>query len=231
MSVLKTGVSALGKLLIIAALAASFVVGMVGVVYLSLRGEEVKVPEIVGRDFSESEREIESLGLKLKRRAFRYSEEKPNTVLEQLPRPGETVKTGQTILVVLSQVNPEGAETPAPVKKPVAPDEEETDATDLEPNKPKKANSNVNAKTKKPAASTRDVISNKSNSNANANTSNANQNNSRTNSAAGGDGATPKPTPAVNRNSAPPGNSAKPTPKPAPSKPPADGDTRTRRVP
>jgi hypothetical protein len=45
---LKTGASAIGKLFIVIALAGAFLIGLVSVVYLSLQGAEVKVPEIVG---------------------------------------------------------------------------------------------------------------------------------------------------------------------------------------
>jgi hypothetical protein len=217
----KTGVSALGKLLVVIVLAATFMAGMVGVVWLSLRGEEIKVPEIVGKDFLESERELTALGLKIKRRSYRYSEEKPNTVIEQAPRAGDTVKTGQTVLVVVAQANPEGTEAPAPVKKA---DEEEPSA-DNSAEKPKKSNSNTAKKPEK----TRDVISNKANKNANAanaNTSSANSNKSGSNSNdSNNKSTTPAPTP-------------KQTPKPVktpntPNDRPAatGGDTRNRRVP
>ncbi len=243
------GASALGKLIVVAALAATFLAGLIGVVYLSLRGEEVNVPEMVGKDFYESEREISSLGLKLKRRATRYSEEKPNTVLEQLPKAGETVKTGQTILVVLSEANPEGSESPATLKKDAgsaANTVEENDSTDITPDKPVKTNKNANVK--KPAATTRDVTvskpgktadsaaNNKNSSNSNStdskpNSSDANKNAGNKNGSAAPVG---KPTPAA------PGGGNKPEPaKPNPSVKPAaavktplnNGDPRTRRMP
>lgn len=233
MGILKTGISAIGKLFIVAALAGTFIVGMVSVVYLSLSGEEVKVPEIVGKNYLDSEKELTQLGLKVKRRALRYSTEKPNTILEQLPRPGETVKTGQTILVVLSQANPEGEEAPATIVK----DEEVETAPDLEiPSDKKKTNKNANVKK---AATTRDVE--KSNKNTNSNTategnSNSNQSGAGTKSA---NTATPN-APANKPNSTPntktiiiPSASPKPnnTPKPTAAKTPvSSGDVRSRRV-
>src|SRR3954467_8601945 len=90
---------------------------MTFVVYRSLQGSEVSVPEIVGKNFADSEKELEGLGLKIKKRADRYSEEAPNTVLEQIPKPGYTVKTGQMILVVTSKPNAEGDEKPTTLKK------------------------------------------------------------------------------------------------------------------
>src|SRR5436190_1434464 len=98
MGFIKSGVSALGKLFFVGLLAAAFLAGMAGVVYMSLQGNEIQVPEITGKNFSESETQLASLGLKIKKRADRYSTEPPNTILEQLPRAGDTVKTGQMIL-------------------------------------------------------------------------------------------------------------------------------------
>src|SRR5687768_371612 len=95
----------------------AFLGAMAGVVYMALTGEEVKVPDLVGKDFVESEKELASMGLKLKRRADRPSAEKINTVLEQLPKPGDTVKTGQMILVVVSKQGAEGEVAPQTLKK------------------------------------------------------------------------------------------------------------------
>lgn len=133
----------MGKLLTVAVLAVSFLFGMAGVLYLALQGREVKVPEIVGKNFGQSQDELESLGLRIKRRADRYSEEAPDTVLEQLPKPGETVKTGQLIFVVVSKSNPEGEDKPATIKK----EEEKGDTEKIEElisEKPKKKNVNSN---------------------------------------------------------------------------------------
>lgn len=227
MSLVKTGISALGKLLVVIVLAASFVFGMVGVVWLSLRGEAVTVPEVVGKDFMQSEQELASLGLKIKRRSFRYSQEKPNTIIEQAPRAGDTVKTGQTILVVVAQANPEGTEAPAPAKKDD--DVESTDSTDDSTEKTKKTNSNT--KVKKPEK-TRDVITNKANKNANSEDSNSsNSSNSNkidtTNGSENKNGttspankSTPKPTPKPNKTPVTPND------RPAAT----SGDTRNRRV-
>ena len=164
MSVVSRSFSAIGKLVFVAVLLLAFFGGMAGVVYMSLSGEEVKVPDLVGKDFVQSETELASLGLKIKKRADRPSPEKINTVLEQLPKPGETVKTGQMILVVVSKLGSEGDAPPPTLKK----DTEEEDAKKIEEmisDKPKKkSNSNTN---KKKADTTRDVISNTSTSDSN----------------------------------------------------------------
>ncbi len=179
---MRKGASAFGKLFIVIALAAAFLVGAVGVVYLSLQGEELKVPEIVGKDLVESERELASLGLRIKKRADRYSNEKPNTVLEQLPKAGDTVKTGQMILVVTSKTNPEGEETPVTIKKNLSDENDSEKIEDLISDKPKKTNkSNANQNSnKKKSSTTRDVIGGNSNDNSNSldgNNSNAKNSN------------------------------------------------------
>ena len=214
--------SALGKLLIVASLAAAFLLGMVYVVYRSLQGSEITVPEIVGKNYSESERELEALGLRIKKRADRYSEEAPNTVLEQLPRPGDTVKTGQLILVVTSKPNPEGDEKPTTIKKGNTAIEDDSEKIEeLISDKPKKkSNSNANTNKKK-GPSTRDVI--KDNSNADTNSSNSNKDSSDSNNNSTKD----------NKNGAtPPAKTPNPTgtPKPTTNKTTAaSGDTRPRR--
>lgn len=236
MNFIKTSISAIGKLLTITALAAAFLAGMVGVVYLSLRGEELKVPELVGKNYYESKKEMESVGLKINKRATRYSEEKPNTILEQLPKPGETVKTGQTILVDISEANPEGNEAPATIKKPEVSDDDVTDdSTDVVPDKPK---SNKNSNIKKPSQTTRDVITNKSNKNSNSSGGNSdlstgansksspNENKTNKNTSTA---PTVKPTPVSNPSPVIP-KKTEPV-KPAAAKTPGSGETRPRKTP
>ncbi len=216
--------SALGKLLIVATLAAAFLFGMTYVVYRSLQGSEITVPEIVGKNFSDSERELEALGLRIKRRADRYSEELPNTVLEQLPKPGDTVKTGQLILVVTSKSNPEGDEKPTTIKKGNVPVEDDSDKIEeLISDKPKKkTNSNANTNKKK-ASTSRDVLKENSNLNSDSSNNNKSSSDSKDNSTKDKkDGATP---PAKTPNPAG-------TPKPSAAKTPVTGgETRPRRNP
>lgn len=160
MSLLNFGISAVTKLAVTAVLAAAFLFGLVGVVYMSLQGSEVKVPEIVGKNFSDSEKELASLGLKIKRRAERPSSDAPNTVLEQLPKPGETVKTGQLILVVTSQPSAQPDEAPSTLKKSIEEDDTEK-IEEMISDKPKKKATNSNSNSsKKKADTTRDVVSN-----------------------------------------------------------------------
>ena len=179
MSIIKKSASAFGKLLVVIALAATFLFGMGTVVYLQLQGEEMKVPEIVGKDFVQSERELAELGLRIKKRADRASSEKPNTVIEQLPKAGETVKTGQMILVVISKGGGESTETPATLKKNTNEEDESEKIEELISDKPKKTsktNQNANSNKKK-TSTTRDVLSNNSNSNSDlSNNSSSNKN-------------------------------------------------------
>lgn len=169
MSFIKKGASAFGKLLIVIVLAGTFIVGMASVVYMSLQGKEMKVPDIAGKDFNESEKELTAMGLRIKKRADRYSTEKPNVVLEQLPKAGDTVKTGQMILVVTSKTNPEGSEAPTTIKKNVDDLDDTEKIEELISDKPKKPKANTNANSnKKKASTTRDVESDNSNANSNS---------------------------------------------------------------
>jgi beta-lactam-binding protein with PASTA domain len=166
MSIISKAFSAIGKLATVAILLAAFLGGMVGVVYMSLSGQEITVPEITGKDFFESEKELAALGLKIKRRADRPSGEKMNTVLEQLPKAGETVKTGQLIFVVVSKAGAEGDVTPKSLIKDLETDDSKT-IEEMITDKPKKSRSNSNANTKKKADTTRDVSANTATSNSN----------------------------------------------------------------
>ncbi|MFM9905378.1 MAG: PASTA domain-containing protein [Pyrinomonadaceae bacterium] len=216
MSIVSSGFSALGKLAAVALLAVVFLFGLVGVVFMSLQGTEVKVPDITGRDFQDSEKELALLGLKIKKRADRASTEKPNTVIEQLPKAGETVKTGQMILVVTSKQNADGDDVPSSLKKT---DEDDADKIEeMITDKPKKPKANTNTNRKK-ADTTRDVTGDNSGTNSNSN-SNSSDSNSNKKDPGSNNNSTDKP----NRNTVPlvvkPNSSTKPgDPRPKPIKP------------
>ena len=220
MSFIKKSASAFGKLITVIALAGTFIVGLVGVVYMSLQGAELKVPEIVGKDFVQSEKELESMGLRIKKRADRPSTEKPNTVLEQLPKAGETVKTGQMILVVTSKTNPEGEELPLPIKKTTE-EEESEKIEELISEKPKKSNKNTNTNKKK---TTRDTNSSNSEENSNSSNSNSNKSNSNSNKSNSNSGSNKNTSGNSNKSNS---NSNKTTS----TKPATGGDVRPRRTP
>lgn len=190
---------------------------------MSLQGSELQVPEITGKNLGDSEKELASLGLKIKKRADRVSAEEPGTVIEQLPKAGETVKTGQLILVVTSKGPGEGGITPS-IKTS---DEDDSDKIEeMISDKPKKPKANSNTNRKK-ADTTRDVNAEPSNSNSDSN-SNSNSNSSSTNSNKAGNsnksGSNNNTSDKTNRNSqTPPGRLPNPTTKPS------SGDTRPKR--
>ena len=160
MGFISTGLTALTKLAALGFLLLAFGVGLAGVVYMSLSGDEIKVPDIQGKDFVESEKQLAALGLKIKRRADRPSTERINTILEQLPKPGETVKSGQMILVVVSKAGLTADETPKSLIKDIEEDDSEK-IQEMITDKPKKAKSNSNSNSaKKKAETTRDTIAN-----------------------------------------------------------------------
>ena len=237
MSLVKKGASAIGKLVIVIALAGTFLVGMGGVVYMSLQGNEVKVPDIVGKDFAASEDELAALGLRIKKRADRFSNEKPNTILEQSPKAGETVKTGLTILVVRSKANPEGEEEPAKIKR----NDEEDDSEKIEElisDKPKKSTKTNTNSNKKKSSTTRDVISENSNENSNSSDkSNSNKKESGTNdnsSKENKNSSTDSSGKSANPADAKKPSDTKKNPdsdKPKTTKTPTGGDVRPRKTP
>lgn len=220
MRFVKTGISAIGKLAVLGLLLASFLAAMAGVVYMSLSGEEIAVPEITGKDFFESEKELAALGLKIKRRADRPSTEKMNTVLEQLPKPGETVKTGQMIFVVVSKAGAEGEETPKSLIKDLETDDSDK-IKEMIGDKPKKAKTNSNSNAKKKADTTRDVEANENKSNSNSN-SDEKSNNSKV-----GD---PEKKDPVKEPGGDKGNKNTSTAGPKPQAPPAKPLTRDQRI-
>ena len=231
MGLLKTGFSAIGKFFIVLSLAAAFIAGMVGVVYMSLRGEEVKIPEIVGKDVNESEKELAALGLKLKRIANRYSAEKPNTILEQRPRAGDTAKNGLMISVIVAQPNPEGTEAPAELKKKSDEDDIE-EIEELISDKPKNSKKSNTNSTKKKSSTTRDVIKEKGNQNSDL-TSDDNPNSDSKSDSTGNSSGKENKTGAGNSNNkqTTPSNSNKSNPgknQPGSTKP-TSGDSRPRQ--
>lgn len=228
MSFIKKSTSAIGKFIMVLVLAATFLVGLVSVVYMSLQGEEIKVPEIVGKNFDESEKELALLGLRVKKRADRFSEEPPNTILEQLPKPGDTVKTGQMILVVTSKATSDGTETPMTIQKSNKTDTDDTEKIEeLIDDKPKKASNKANTANKKKATTTRDVIGNNSKTSNTGTTNTKTDNNDNDESSNSNKTTSPanKPVP-INR----PGNTTTVRPQPTRTVE-GGGDTRPRRTP
>ncbi len=159
------------------AIAVVFLFGVATTVYLSLRSPEVKVPDVVGKDRYEAEKILEEADLKYRVRASRptpTNQAQPDTVLFQLPRAGEVVKTGQTVAMDISR----------PAKAGESP---ETVTPADEPSKNRNTNASANANENKPRKpkpkNENDNLNGNVNTNTNANRSaNANRaNENRTN--------------------------------------------------
>lgn len=176
--------AALRRLSIAIAIAVVFLFGVATTVYLSLRSPEVTVPEVVGKNRFEAEQILSDAGLNFRVRATRPSRElKADTVLFQLPRPGEVVKAGQTVAMDISRDARAGESSEAviaeqkPEEKPAATNtNEQANANDNKPKRNKNTNKNANEN----ANANRNANSNRA-ANANANRAlNANGNANRT---------------------------------------------------
>jgi len=191
-------VSIFRSITIVIAIAVVFLFGVATTVYLSLRSPEVKVPNVVGKNRLDAEQILADADLKFRVRASRPSNQAPrDTVLFQLPRPGEVVKAGQTVAIDISRPAKEG-ETPETVKPADEPTENRNSNTsantnDNKPRKPKTKNANENANGNVNSSAN-------SNTNRNAN-SNANRpaNVNRPNANAAAENANVTPRPNVNR--------------------------------
>ena len=210
--------SALRRLIIVIAIAIVFVFGLATTVFLSLRSPEVKVPEVIGKDRFEAERVLGDAGLNFRVRATRPSNEvAANTVLFQLPRGGEVVKSGQTVAMDISRGVKEGESAEAVATPDKSPEEKPANANETpaaNENKPRRnKNTNTNA----------NGNSNNANRNANANRANANRiNNGNANRPANANSN--RPTLTINGNAnrvvTPNGNVRPPAARPAPTKSP-----------
>lgn len=220
MGVTNQAFSALRRLGLIILIAIAFLFGLATTVYLSLRSPEVTVPEVVGKDRFEAERILGEADLNFRVRATRASNQvQPNTVLFQLPRAGEVVKTGQTVAMDISRAAKAGEASEAVVNDKNAAEEKALDSrnTNTSDNK----NENENRPKRKP-------VNKNANENANAN-ANANVNrpravNSSENANGTGERANSNASPSrpVNRND----NVKPPVPKPAPT---GQNDNRDKR--
>ena len=170
-----TGIlSALRRLGIVIAIAIVFLFGLATTVYLSLRSPEVNVPDVVGKDRFEAERILGGAGLNYRVRATRPSNQlKADTVLFQVPRAGEVVKSGQTVAMDISRTAKEGEASEAVVEKPAEEKPANANEASANENKPKRnkntnKNANDNANENRNANSNRALNRNANNSNVNA---------------------------------------------------------------
>lgn len=189
-----------------------FLFGVATTVYLSLRSPEVKVPDVVGKDRFEAERILGEADLKFRVRSTRPSNEtKPDTVLFQLPRAGEVVKTGQTVAMDISRATKEGesSENVTP-DEPVENRNTNSNTNENRPKRPKpkntndnaNANANSNGNTNRSANINRGNVNSGANVNAtprvNINRPDVRNSNANTRPATSNDNrrpATPRPTP------------------------------------
>ena len=176
MSVVARIVSVFRSVAIVIAIACVFLFGVATTVYLSLRSPEVKVPDVIGKDRFEAEKILAEADLKFRVRAYRPSNQSnPDIVLFQLPRPGEVVKTGQTVAMDISRPTKEG-EKPETVTPDEPSENRNTNASansnENRPRRPRNRNENENANAnanKANANTVRPVNANRPNANAAAN--------------------------------------------------------------
>jgi hypothetical protein len=202
--------SVLRKVGIVLSVIIFFFFGLLGTVYLSLRTPEVKVPDIVGKDRYASEKALENAGLKIRVRGTTPSvDQKPDTVLNQVPEAGQVVKSGIEVAVQVSRAPKEGEnisssaeETKQESNKPSEnANANQTAATNQNQNqnKPKNKNKNSNNSSNKNANNSNNA--NNTNANRNANNRNANTMNRNANTS-NGNRSTNTTTPNTNRSNA-----------------------------
>ena len=212
--------SIVAKLATLAVIAVAFFGALVGTVYLALRSPEVKVPEIVGKNLHDAESALADAGLGVRTRARRYSAEvQPDTVLDQTPRPGELLKAGQTVAVVLSRAEARQGESSVGISRE---EDKKTDAEKAAAENANKSQENRNENENRPkrTANANNKNKNANNQNAGGNvnqnvTVNSNLNTNLVTNSAGATGATttPQPAPTPTRTETPtPTRTATPAP-------------------
>jgi len=213
-SVVTRILSVFRSIAIVLAIGIVFLFGVATTVYLSLRSPEVKVPDVVGKNRFDAEKILADADLKFRVRATRPSTEaQPDTVMFQLPRAGEVVKTGQTVAMDISRLAKAG--------------ESSENVTPDEPAENRNTNSAANTNENKPKRPKPKNTNENANANANGNTNKsinanrANVNRTNTNAGAPNVNATPRSTATprsnINANTRPATvNSNRPVPRPTP---------------
>jgi len=190
-------------------IAIAFLFGLATTVYLSLRSPEVTVPEVVGNDRFEAERILGEADLNFRVRATRPSNQvKADTVLFQMPRAGEVVKTGQTVAMDISRAAKEGEASEAVVNDKKASEEKALENLNTNTSEPAK-----NANQSKPRRNKNTKKNGNENSNANASRARTVTNTANANSSGAGANSNASPSRTVNHND----NRPTPAPKPAPT--------------
>ena len=208
--------SALRRSSIAIAIAIVFVLGFGTTVYLSLRSPEVKVPDVMGKNRTEAEQILGEAGLNFRVRGARPSSElKPDTVVFQLPRPGEVVKVGQTIAMDVSRGLKEGESSEAVIPEPTPeakPADRNTNDANTNENKPKR-----NRNTNKNANENANAVNR--NANANRPPSNRNANNGNVTTSPNANSGRPASNANSNRGTNQNENRRPPAPRPSPVTP------------
>jgi len=203
-SVVTRILSVFRSIAIVLAIAIVFLFGVATTVYLSLRSPEVKVPDVVGKNRFEAEKILADADLKFRVRATRPSTEaQPDTVMFQLPRAGEVVKTGQTVAMDISRLVKAGESS-----EKVTPDE---------PAENRNSNSSVNTNENKPKRPKPRNTNENANGNTNGNTNKSiNANRANTNTSAPNVNATPRSSVNTNTRPAAANDNKRPVPRPTP---------------
>ena len=171
---LRSILSAFGKLGVVALIAVAFAFGLLTTIYLSLRSPNIQVPEVVNQSYLDGERTLSKAGLDIRERAKRYKAGvEPGQILDQSPRPGEVVKAGQTVAVVVSRAPKEGEKPPDEAVIEERREERGTEALDQNKNQNANRRRNTNRNTNGNANSNAAANAN-SGANANAGGRNAN---------------------------------------------------------
>ncbi|MGH9971637.1 MAG: PASTA domain-containing protein [Pyrinomonadaceae bacterium] len=176
MGVALEALSALRRIGLVILIGIAFLFGLATTVYLSLRSSEVTVPDVMGKDRFEAERILGDADLNFRVRATRPSNQvKADTVLFQLPRPGEVVKAGQTVAMDISRAAKEGEASEAVVNDKKA---EERAAESRNANEAANARNDNENKPKRNKNTNKNANEN-ANTSANANAANRNLNANR----------------------------------------------------
>ena len=180
MSVVTRITSIFRSVAIIIAIALVFLFGVATTVYLSLRSPEVKVPDVVGKNRFEAEKILADADLKFRVRATRPSTEvQENTVMFQLPRAGEVVKTGQTVAMDISRAAKAGESSEKVTPDEPAENRNTNSSANGNENKPKRqrprntnenGNTNANGNANKSVNANKSINANRANANSGANT-------------------------------------------------------------
>ena len=214
----------LGRLAILIVVGVSFIVGLLGAFYLNFRSPEVAVPEIIGKDQSAGRLIIEDVGLNLRVRASRLATDaRPNTILDQSPKPGDVIKVGQTIAVVVARAEAREGEAASRVDATPNTNDTPDNTEDTASDKSNEASANRNDRTNRNSNRTSPRNRN-ANNNRNANT---NRNNNSANTNAGSRNTNANRSTNANRQS--PANNNRPSNSNRPVSPAANRNANQTR--